>query len=40
MKNAVIYNLDREPVISEKWNELENVKLYYDFFKSHKDEFE
>ena len=40
MQNAVIYNLDKEPVISEKWNELENVKLYFDFFKSHKDEFE
>ena len=40
MQNAVIYNLDREPVISEKWNELENVKLYYNFFKSHNDEFE
>ncbi len=40
MQNAVIYNLDKEPVISEKWNELENVRLYFDFFKSHKDEFE
>lgn len=36
---AKIYNLDSIPVTSSKWTELENVRTYYDFFISHKDEF-
>lgn len=40
LKNAIIYNLDLRPVISQKWTDLENIKIYYDFFKSHKNEFE
>ena len=37
---AKIYDLDSVPVKTKKWNELENVKVYYDFFKEHSDEFE
>lgn len=40
LKDAVIYNLDETPVMPRNWVELDNVKLYYDFFKAHKDEFE
>lgn len=36
---AKIYNLDSIPVTTSKWTELENVRTYYDFFISHKDEF-
>lgn len=38
--DAKIYNLDRVPVEEAKWTELENVRLYYEFFKEHQDEFE
>ena len=38
-KFAKIYNLDSIPVTTSKWTELENVRTYYDFFNSHKDEF-
>ena len=37
---AKIYDLDSVPVTSKKWNELPNVKVYYDFFKDRKNEFE
>ena len=37
---AKIYNLDDNPVDVCDWTELENVRFYYDFFKSHEDEFE
>lgn len=33
IENAKIYNLDSNPVKVENWWELENVKIYYDFFK-------
>lgn len=39
LTGAVIYNLDIEPVIPQRWEELENVKIYYDFFESKKDKF-
>lgn len=39
MKEAKIYNLDESPVRKEKWTELKNVRVYYDFFKEHNDEF-
>lgn len=38
--NAKIYNLDTKDYRVEKWNELENVRYFYNFFKSKKDEFE
>lgn len=37
---AKIYNLDKTPVSIQKWSELPNMKLYYEFFKERKDEFE
>ena len=39
MKGAKIYDLDEKPVGIKKWTELENVHIYYDFFKSHSSEF-
>lgn len=39
IKEAKIYDLDSEPAKEKKWNELENVKVYYNFFKNHEDEF-
>ncbi|WP_371682602.1 hypothetical protein [Fusibacter sp. A1] len=36
---AKIYDFDEEPVDLKRWNELENVRAYYDFFKSQADEF-
>jgi predicted ATPase len=39
IKDAKIYNLDASPVSVDKWTELENVRLYYEFFKMHDDEF-
>lgn len=40
MKGAKIYNLDENPVAVKKWTELENVKLYYDFFKENASAFQ
>ena len=39
IKGAKIYDLDENPVDIKKWTELENVRTYYEFFKSHEDEF-
>lgn len=39
LQGARIYDLDSVPVQVKKWTELENVKLYYEFFKEHSDEF-
>lgn len=36
---AKIYNMDELPVKTCKWTELPNVRMYYDFFKDHEDEF-
>lgn len=38
--DAKIYNLDTNNYKIQKWNELENVKYFYDFFKKRKNEFE
>lgn len=37
---AKVYNLDEYPVVEDKWYNLENMKLYYDFFKKYRDKFE
>ena len=37
--NAKIYDLDSVPVITKKWYELENMKIYYDFFMKNKNKF-
>ena len=39
LRDAKIYDLDCVPVESKKWTELENVKVYNEFFKEHSDEF-
>ena len=38
--NAKIYNLDTTDFKVQKWNELENVKYFYKFFKERMREFE
>lgn len=40
MKGAKIYDMDENPVDVKKWTELENVREYYEFFKSREKEFE
>ena len=37
--DAVIYDLDDDPVRIKKWTELENVRKYFEFFESHRQEF-
>jgi len=39
MKGAEIYDLDEIPVKTKKWTELESVRTYFEFFRSHIDEF-
>ena len=39
IRGAKIYDLDENPVDIKRWNELENVREYYDFFKEHENEF-
>lgn len=36
LKDALIYDLDEEPVTTKKWTELENIKVYYNFLKNMK----
>ncbi len=38
--DAKIYDLDSIPVKSKKWTELNNVRIYYNFFNEHKEEFD
>ena len=40
ISGAKIYDLDSYPARIRDWWELENPKLYYDFFMRHKDKFE
>ncbi len=39
MNGAKVYDLDSVPVESKKWTELENVRLYHEFFRTHENEF-
>lgn len=39
MRGAKIYDLDENPVDIKRWTELENVRIYYEFFKLHNNEF-
>lgn len=39
MRGAKIYNLDDNPATIKQWTELENVRIYYDFFKKYENEF-
>ena len=40
MTGAIIYDLDSVPVTSKNFWKLENMKLYYDFFKQNSAKFE
>lgn len=39
MRGAKVYNLDENPVDIKRWTGLENVRIYYDFFKRYENEF-
>lgn len=39
LQEAKIYDLDEKPVKAKKWTELNNIRLYYSFFKEHEKEF-
>ncbi len=39
MRGAKIYDLDSVPVSVRKWTELENVRIWREFFKKHEREF-
>ena len=39
LNEAKIYDLDSTPSVPRKWTELENVRVYRDFFEKHKDKF-
>lgn len=38
--DALVYNLDSDPVCPAKWTQLSAVRTYYEFFKTHRSEFE
>lgn len=40
MNGATIYDLDSAPVSTKKWWELENMKIYYNFFKDNSEKFD
>lgn len=40
VKNAQIYDFDSCPAVVKRWTELENVRVYYNFFKQHRADFE
>jgi len=40
LKDAKIYNLDKAPVPVEKWYDLKNIRIFYDFFAKNKAMFE
>ena len=39
IKGAKVYDLDSVPVTAKKWTELENVRIYHEFFEEHRHEF-
>ena len=39
LKGAKIYDLDDTPAAVKKWTELENVRLYHNFFQLHGNDF-
>ena len=40
LEGAKIYDLDSSPVTTKNWWELENTRLYFDFFEKHRKLFE
>jgi len=39
MKGAKLYDLDRRPVSTCKWTDVENVRTFHEFFQTHEHEF-
>lgn len=39
IREAKIYDLDSEPVCDRKWTELENIRIFQEFFSEHAHEF-
>ena len=39
IKDATIYDLDSIPSVTKNFAELENMQVYYEFFKLHAQEF-
>lgn len=39
LKDAKVYDMDSRPAAPCPWTELENVRMYHDFFESHRGEF-
>ena len=39
LPGAKIYDMDSEPVKTCRWTDLQNVRIYYDFFMERKEEF-
>lgn len=40
LPEARVYDLDQNPVTIKSWTEVENVRLYRQFFAEHQGEFE
>lgn len=40
LKDAVVYDMDSSPAVPRRWTELDNVRTYYEFFRSHQGEFD
>lgn len=38
LKHARIYNLDENPISIKRWTELENIRLFHQFFELHREE--
>lgn len=39
MREAKIYDMDENPIAVKRWNEIQNVRTYYEFFKLHEGAF-
>lgn len=39
MREAKIYDIDENPIAVKRWNEIQNVRTYYEFFKLHEGAF-
>ena len=39
IKDAKIYDLDSYPARVKKWSDLENVRVYYEFFAKNSQDF-
>ena len=39
MEGATVYDLDEVPPGVKKWTEIESVRVFFDFFEAHRDDF-